>query len=331
MKHALITGIAGQDGAYLAKHLLEQGYKVYGITKPRTPRINLEKIGIIHHKNLYVMEADLTDPGSVDGIVMLSQPDEIFNLAAQSHVGYSFKAPQLTCAVNYSGYLNVLISARKWVKNARIYQAGTSEMFGYSALDGGRQNEETPFKPMSPYAVSKVAAHWAGINARHEADQFVSNGILFNHESPLREIGFVTKKITEAVKRIKNGENHILSLGNIDSRRDWGFAGDYVRGMQAILQNTAPDDFVLATGIVRSVREFIVYAFSAMGLDITFDGNGIHEKGYVDGKLVMQIDKEFYRPNDLSYLCGDASKVKAILGWEPKTSFSQLIDMMVNE
>ena len=323
-KTALITGICGQDGAYLAKFLLEKGYQVYGLTKPRTSRANLDKLGV---KGATIIEGDITDASCVDMALKVSRPDEIYNLAAQSHVGYSFKCPQATCAVNYTGYLNVLLGARRIAPHARIYQAGTSEMFGYAA--GNFANENTPLQPMSPYAISKVAAHWAGVNARHEADQFVANGILFNHESPLREPGFVTRKITLAVSNIAKCGDRVLRLGNIDSVRDWGFAGDYVEVMWLMLQHDKPDDFVVATGEKHTVRQFVTAAFKAAGMDIAYTSESAYEKGWVDGKIVLEIDPQFYRPNDLTYLCGDARKAREVLGWQPKVGFQELVSMMV--
>jgi GDPmannose 4,6-dehydratase len=322
MKSALVTGVAGQDGHYLSKLLLEKGYNVYGLIKQRTPTYSVPK-------GVNIIEGDLTDPSSVNMALKVSYPDEIYNLAAQSHVGNSFKTPQQTCSVNYMGYLNVLLGARSIVPNARIYQAGTSEMFGYAA--GSVANEETPFHPKSPYAIAKVAAHWAGVNARHESDQFVSNGILFNHESPYRHADFVTKKITNSVRAILDGILETLKLGNIDSCRDWGYAGDFVEGMWRMLQHDKPDDFVLATGEVHSVREFVTAAFLASGNQIVYRGKGMDEKGYVDGRVVMEIDPKFYRPNDLTFLRGNYNKAYAVLGWQPKVKFQQLVSIMVNK
>lgn len=319
-KTALITGISGQDGPYLSKLLIEKGYNVYGLNKQRTPLDNLKKLGVT---GVGIIEGDLTDPSSVAMALKVSKPDEIYNLAAQSHVGYSFKTPQLTCSVNYMGFLNILLEARRYAPQAKIYQAGTSEMFGYAA--DLLQNEETPFQPKSPYAISKTAAHWAGVNARHECSQFVSNGILFNHESPLRHPDFVTKKITNAVVA-----GNLLKLGNIDAKRDWGFAGDYVEAMWRILQHDKPDDFVIATGESHSVREFITAAFGVLGKQIRYTGEGIDEKGYVDDELVMEIDPQFYRPNELQSLRGDYSKAATVLGWQPRVKFNQLVELMVH-
>ena len=326
-KIALVTGIGGQDGPYLAKLLLEKGYVVYGFNKQRGDLKNLDKVGI--RNKVQIFEGDITDESSVNFALKCIRPDEIYNLAAQSHVGYSFKTPQHTCNVNYMGYLNILLGARALLPNARIYQAGTSEMYGYAASI--IQNEETPFQPKSPYAIAKVASHWAGVNARYEADQFVSNGILFNHESPLRHPDFVTKKVTNKVNEIVNGGKDTLKLGNIDSKRDWGYAPDYVEAMWLMLQYTKPDDFVVATGQVHSVRDFVTAAFKAKGKKIEYSGSGKDEKGYVDGNLVMEISPEFYRPNELGYLCGDATKARETLGWTPKVKFEQLVNLMVNE
>ena len=325
MRRALITGIAGQDGTYLAKFLLEKGYNVFGFNKQRTSLENHAVLGILG--KVSIIDGDITDSSSVDMALKISRPHEIYNLAAQSHVGYSFDTPYQTCAVNFTGYLNILYGARKNTPWAKIYQAGTSEMFGYAA--GNVANENTPFQPKSPYAISKVAAHWSGVNARHEAGQFVANGILFNHESPIRHPYFVTRKITMGIAKLMAGSSEPLRLGNIDSVRDWGFAGDYVEAMWLMLQHDRPDDFVVATGKKHTVREFIELAFYMAGGKITFNGSGVDEKGYMDGKVIMEIDKKFYRPNDLTYLCGDASKAKSVLGWEPKTTLEQLVKLMV--
>jgi len=325
MKSALITGVAGQDGSYLAKHLLGLGYAVYGINKQRTSLENHDRLGIKGQVN--VIDGDITDPSCVALSLMVSKPDEIYSLAAQSHVGYSFKAPQLTCSVNFLGHLNVIMEARRHAPYARIYHASTSEQFGYAA--NLLQNENTPFQPMSPYAVSKTAAHWCGVNARYEANQFVSNGLLFNHESPLRHPDFVTRKITLAVNRINGGVPDVIKLGNIDAQRDWGFAGDYVEAMHLMLQHHKSDDFVVATGEAHSVREFLTEAFAVCGKEIRFSGEGVNEVGYIGNQLVMEIDPQFYRPNELNFLRGDYSKAAEVLGWRPKMGFRELVKLMV--
>lgn len=325
MKRAFITGVAGQCGTYLSKLLLDKGYSVFGFNKQRTSLENHKKLGI--DGKVTIIDGDITDASSVSMAIKVSQPDEIYNLAAMSHVGNSFKIPHETCAVNYTGFLNVLYTAREIAPNARIYQASTSEMFGYAAQR--TQNEGTPFQPKSPYAIAKTAAFWAGVNARHEANQFVSNGLLFNNESPLRHPDFVTKKITNKVWEIINGSPDPLRLGNIDSQRDWGFAGDYVDAMWRMLQHDRPDDFVIATGEVHSVREFVVETFKVYGKEIRFAGSGASEQGYVGNKLVLEIDPKFYRPNELGYLRGDATKAKEVLSWEPTVKFNDLVKLMV--
>lgn len=336
MRTALITGVGGQCGSYLSKLLLEKGYSVYGFNKQRTTLENHKKLGILG--KVTIIDGDLTDTSSVNMALRVSRPDEVYNLGAMSHVGNSFKVPHQTCAVNFTGFLNVLYGAREIIPNAKIYQASTSEMFGYAAKN--IQNEETPFQPKSPYAIAKTAAHWAGVNARHEANQFVSNGILFNNESPLRHPDFVTKKITLGVNRLfkylgnscfVHGDDAPIRLGNIDSQRDWGYAGDYVEGMWRMLQHDKPDDFVLATGETHSVREFITEAFKVYEQELRFEGEGVNEKAYVRNKLVMEIDPQFYRPNELSFLRGDASKAKEVLGWVPKVGFQELVRKMVTE
>lgn len=321
MKTAIVTGVCGQDGAYLAKLLLEKGYNVIGWARRNASLANLEKLGI----NIPVVQIDICDPQHVWNEINETRPDEIYNLAAQSHVGMSFKNPMQTCAVNYGGYLDILLAARQIVPSCKIYQAGSSEMFGYSAT--GVCNEDTPFAPMSPYAISKVASYWAGVNARYEANQFVCNGILFNHESILRGNDFVTKKVANFVKNY--GEWDILHIGNLDSRRDWGYAGDYVKAMYLMMQQPNPDNYVVATGRSVSVRELIKTAFAVIGKKIEFVGNGSEEKGIMDGHLAVEVDKEFYRPNDLNYLQGDASKAREILGWKPEVEFEQMIEEMI--
>lgn len=312
---ALITGVSGQDGYYLSELLLSKGYQVIGLTKPRSRIDHLDK-------RIKIEYGDLTDAGNIFELIAKHRPDEIYNLAAQSHVGDSFKIPQETCSVNYGGYLNLLLAARHIVPKCKIYQAGTSEMFGYSK---GVLNENTPFKPMSPYAIAKVAAYWSGVNARYEADQFVCNGILFNHESPFRHPSFVTRKITMAVAK---GE--ILELGNLNSVRDWGHARDYVDGMWMMMQHDKPDDYVLATSTSYSVRDFVRMAYQAVGQQIEFIGEGVDEIGIVNSQMVVKVNPEFYRPNELGYLLGDYKKAADVLGWRPKTGIKQLIREMIS-
>lgn len=323
MKTAIITGIAGQDGGYLAKLLIDKGYNVVGWARRNSSMHGLEFLGI--KDKVKIIDIDICDPHQVADEIYKTQPQEIYNLAAQSHVGLSFKNPMQTCSVNYGGYLNILLAARNFVPACKIYQAGTSEMFGYAAE--GICNEQTPFAPMSPYAISKVAAHWAGVNARYEADQFVCNGILFNHESPLRGNDFVTKKITNFVKKFTGIE--CLKLGNLDSSRDWGHAKDYVDAMYQMMQISYPDDYVIATGQTTTVRHFIRLAFQYIGKDIEFEGEGIEEKGYINGIKVIEVSREFYRPNDLKYLKGSANKAKQMLDWKPTISIESIAEEMV--
>jgi GDPmannose 4,6-dehydratase len=323
MKTAIVTGVCGQDGAYLSQLLLEKGYNVVGWARRNASLRGLEYLGI--KDKIKIVDIDICDAHHVADEIYKTQPQEIYNLAAQSHVGLSFKNPMQTCSVNYGGYLNVLLAARKFVPTCKIYQAGTSEMFGYSAE--GTCNEQTPFAPMSPYAISKVASHWAGVNARYEADQFVCNGILFNHESPLRGDDFVTKKITNFVKNFTGVE--CLQLGNLDSSRDWGHAKDYVEAMYLMMQHRYPDDYVVATGQSITVRHFVRLAFQHIGKDVEFEGEGMTEKGYINGVKVIEVSPEFYRPNDLKYLKGSANKAKHLLGWKPATSIESLAEEMV--
>lgn len=325
MKTAIVTGICGQDGPYLAKLLLENDYRVIGWARRNASLFGLEYLGIKDKVSLNFV--DISDPYHVNDAIYVVKPDEIYNLAAQSHVGMSFKNPMITCQVNYGGYLNILFAARRHVPAAKLYQAGTSEMFGYAAE--GICNEQTPFAPMSPYAISKVASFWAGVNARYEASQFVCNGVLFNHESPLRGEDFVTKKVTNFVKQYSKGNKSILQMGNLDSQRDWGHARDYVQAMYLMMQQSLPDDYVIATGQTISVRNMIKLAFECIGKQIRFEGSGKTERGVVDGNVVLSVNEEFYRPNDLKFLKGSANKAKHQLGWKPTITINQLIDEMV--
>jgi len=320
-KTAIITGVAGQDGAYLARHLLQNDYKVIGWARRNSSLAGLEYLGIRDHITL--VDIDICDPFQVSDEIYRARPQEIYNLAAQSHVGQSFKNPMVTCQVNYGGYLNVLLSARKFFPDCKIYQAGTSEQFGYAA--DTICNEQTPFAPMSPYAISKVAAYWAGVNARYEAKQFVCNGILFNHESPIRGKDFVTRKVTDFVK----GGKGILQIGNLDSQRDWGHAEDYVKAMYLMMQQSQPDDYVIATGRTTTIRNMIKMAFNSAGKEIEFVGSGREERGIVNGEVAVVVNEEFYRPNDLKFLKGSSNKARHILKWEPKITLEQLIDEMV--
>ncbi len=331
MKTNIITGITGQDGAYLAQLLLNKGYSVYG-TYRRTSSVNfwrIEELGIQNHPNLHLVEYDLSDLGSSIALVQKVQPTEIYNLAAQSFVGVSFDQPSTTAQITGIGCLNLLEAIRLINPKIRFYQASTSEMFG--KVQAIPQIENTPFYPRSPYGVAKLYAHWMTINYRESYDIFGCSGILFNHESPLRGREFVTRKITDTVAKIKLGKLDCLELGNLDAKRDWGFAKEYVEGMWRMLQVDAPDTYVLATNRTETVRDFVRMAFK--GADITVDFKGSEEnETAVDtatGKTVMRINPKFYRPAEVELLIGDPAHAKDKLGWEPKTTLEQLCQMMV--
>ena len=331
MKTAIITGISGQDGAYLAELLLAKGYKVYG-TYRRTSSVNfwrIEELGIQNHPNLHLVEYDLTDLGSNLSLVQKVQPDEIYNLAAQSFVGVSFDQPTTTAQITGIGALNLLEAIRLVNPKIRFYQASTSEMFG--KVQAIPQIEETPFYPRSPYGVAKLYAHWMTVNYRESYDIFGSSGILFNHESPLRGREFVTRKITDSVAKISLGQLECVELGNLDAKRDWGFAKEYVEGMWRMLQAESPDTFVLATNRTETVRDFVKMAFKGANIDVEFKGQAENETAIntANGKTVMKINPRFYRPAEVELLIGNPAKAKAILGWEPKTTLEELCGMMV--
>ena len=331
MKTAIITGISGQDGAYLAELLLAKGYKVYG-TYRRTSSVNfwrIEELGIQNHPNLHLVEYDLTDLGSNLSLVQKVQPDEIYNLAAQSFVGVSFDQPTTTAQITGIGALNLLEAIRLVNPKIRFYQASTSEMFG--KVQAIPQIEETPFYPRSPYGVAKLYAHWMTVNYRESYDIFGSSGILFNHESPLRGREFVTRKITDSVAKISLGQLECVELGNLDAKRDWGFAKEYVEGMWRMLQAESPDTFVLATNRTETVRDFVKMAFKGANIDVEFKGQAENETAIntANGKTVMKINPRFYRPAEVELLIGNPAKAKAILGWVPKTTLEELCGMMV--
>jgi GDPmannose 4,6-dehydratase len=331
MKKAIITGITGQDGAYLAQLMLEKGYTIFG-TYRRTSSVNfwrLEELGVKSHPNLHLVEYDLTDLGSNIALVQKVQPDEIYNLAAQSFVGVSFDQPSATAQITGIGALNLLEAIRLINPKIRFYQASTSEMFG--KVQAIPQIEETPFYPRSPYGVAKLYAHWMTINYRESYGIFGSSGILFNHESPLRGREFVTRKITDSVAKIKLGQLDVLELGNLDAKRDWGFAKEYVEGMWRMLQADEPDTFVLATNRTETVRDFVSMAFKAAGIELDFKGDEEKETAIdiATGKIVMRINPKFYRPAEVELLIGNSAKAKAKLGWAPSTSLEQLCKMMV--
>jgi GDPmannose 4,6-dehydratase len=331
MKTAIITGVTGQDGAYLAEFLLAKGYAVYG-TYRRTSSVNfwrIEELGIQANPNLHLVEHDLTDLSASIRLLQRSEPAEIYNLAAQSFVGVSFDQPITTAEITGIGPLHLLEAIRIVDPKIRFYQASTSEMFG--KVRAVPQVETTPFHPRSPYGVAKLYAHWITVNYRESYGIFGSSGILFNHESPLRGREFVTRKITDGVAKIKLGQLDCLSLGNLDARRDWGFARDYVDGMWRMLQVDDPDTFVLATNRTETVRDFARMAFEAAGVDVEFAGNEAQEVGRdpKTGQIVIRIDPRFYRAAEVELLIGDAAKAREALGWEPKTSLEELCRMMV--
>lgn len=331
MKTALITGITGQDGAYLAQLLLEKGYTVYG-TYRRSSSVNfwrIEELGISQHPNLHLVEYDLTDISTSIRLLQTTQATEVYNLAAQSFVGVSFDQPATTAEITGIGALNLLEAIRIVNPKIRFYQASTSEMFG--KVQAIPQREDTPFYPRSPYGVAKLYAHWITINYRESYGIFGSSGILFNHESPLRGREFVTRKITDSVAKIKLGKLDVLELGNIDAKRDWGFAKEYVDGMWRMLQVDEPDTFVLATNRTETVRDFVTMAFKASGVEVAYSGAAENEVAVdtATGKTVMRVNPKFYRPAEVELLIGDPAKAKEKLGWKPETSLEELCRMMV--
>lgn len=331
MKSAVITGITGQDGAYLAELLLAKGYVVYG-TFRRTSSVNfwrLEEVGAAGHPNLHLVEFDLTDMGSAIRLLQTTEATEVYNLAAQSFVGVSFDQPVTTAEITGVGAVNLLEAIRIVNPKIRFYQASTSEMFG--KVRAIPQTEDTAFHPRSPYGVAKLYAHWITVNYRESYDIFGCSGILFNHESPLRGREFVTRKITDGIARIKLGKLDVLELGNLDAKRDWGYAKEYVEGMWRMLQADAPDTYVLATGRTESVRDFVTLACKAVEIDVEWQGEGEDEYG-VDvqtGRTIVRVNPKFYRPAEVELLIGDAEKAKRELGWQPSTSLEELCQMMV--
>jgi len=330
-KTAVITGITGQDGAYLTELLLGKGYTVYG-TYRRTSSVNfwrLEELGVENHPNLHLVEYDLTDLSSSIRLLQNSGATEVYNLAAQSFVGVSFEQPITTAEITGIGPVNLLEAIRIVNPKIKFYQASTSEMFG--KVQAIPQIESTPFYPRSPYGVAKLYAHWMTINYRESYNIFATSGILFNHESPLRGREFVTRKITDSVAKIKLGKLPVLELGNIDAKRDWGYAKDYVEGMWRMLQANEPDTFVLGTNRTETVRDFVTMAFKATGVDIDWKGRDEQEQGFdaKTGKVLVKINPKFYRPAEVELLIGNPAKAKATLGWEPKTTLEELCRMMV--
>lgn len=330
MKKAIITGVGGQDGAYLARYLIDLGYEVYGgyrrAVSPNFWRLN--ELGILNEPNFHLVEFELTDPFNILSVVNEIRPEEIYNLAAQSFVGVSFKEPFHTASATGIGALNILEAIKTVDKSIKFYQASTSEMFG--KVQAVPQSETTPFYPRSPYGVAKLYAHFITINYQESYDIFASSGILFNHESPLRGLEFVTRKITNTAAKIALKKAKTLELGNLDAKRDWGYAKEYVEGMHAMLQAPAPDTFVLATGVTTTVRDFVKLSFEALDIGIKFEGEGINEVGLNDkGDVIVKINPAFFRPAEVDLLIGDASKAKQKLGWSAKTDLKGLCDMMI--
>ena len=329
MKRALITGITGQDGPYLAKLLLDKGYKVYGLCR-RTSTKNFWRLDYLKIRDkVEIIEGDLGDLSSLERAVEKSNSDEVYNLAAQSYVAASWRQPIYTAEVTGLGVLRMLEAIRHINHKIKFYQASSSEMFG--KVQEIPQKETTPFYPRSPYGVSKVFGYWITVNYRESFNIFACNGILFNHESFLRGEEFVTRKITQGAARIKKGLQDHIELGNLDSKRDWGFAGDYVEAMWLMLQQDSPDDYIIATGETHSVREFVELAFKEVGIDIKWKGKGLDEKGIDSetGKVLVKINSAFFRPAEVELLIGDATKARKKLGWKPRITFRGLVTMMV--
>ena len=336
MKKALITGITGQDGAYLAELLLEKGYEVHGI-KRRSSLFNTDRIDHLYQdphdseRRFILHHGDLTDSSSLIRIIQQVQPDEIYNLAAQSHVAVSFEEPEYTANSDALGALRILEAIRilGLEKKTRFYQASTSELFGL--VQEVPQKETTPFYPRSPYAVAKLYAYWITVNYREAYGMYACNGILFNHESPVRGETFVTRKITRALARIKLGLQDCLYLGNMDAKRDWGHAKDYVEMQWLMLQQETPEDFAIASGEQHSVRDFVNAAAKELGIDISWHGQGVEETGTLDDREIVKVDPRYFRPTEVETLLGDSSKAKEKLGWTPKISFEELVAEMVRE
>ncbi len=334
-KIALITGITGQDGSYLAEFLLEQGYEVHGLIRRHSTE-NLDRLADIlqspyHKVKFFLHYGDLTDSSNLIRLVTEIKPTEVYNLAAQSHVGISFEVPEYTAEATGVGTLKLLEALRIYGGSCRFYQASTSELFG-GLEETAPQNEKTPFYPKSPYGVAKLYSYWITVNYRESYQMYACNGILFNHESPRRGENFVTRKITLAVAKIMAGKQEKLSLGNLNAKRDWGYARDYVIGMWKMLQQDKAEDYVLATGETHTVREFVVEAFAHVGITLRFEGSGIEEKAYdaKSGRLLLDINPEFYRPAEVELLWGDASKAERELGFKREVGFKELVAMMVD-
>lgn len=331
MKKAIVTGVTGQDGAYLAAFLLEKGYKVFG-TYRRSSTVNfwrVEYLGVQGHSNFELVEYDLTDQSSALRLMKKIMPDEVYNLAAQSFVGVSFDQPIATAEITGLGPVNLLEAIRQAAPKAKFYQASTSEMFG--KVQAIPQTEDTPFYPRSPYGAAKLYAHWMTVNYRESYDLFACSGILFNHESPLRGKEFVTRKVTDAVARIKLGLQENLELGNLSAKRDWGYAKEYVEGMWKMLQVDEPDTYILASGRTETVRDFVTMAFKAVDIEIKWQGSGLDEMGHCadSGRTLVRVNQAFYRPAEVDILIGSSAKAEQKLGWKAETSLESLCKMMV--
>lgn len=335
-KKALITGITGQDGSYLAELLLEKGYEVHGIVRRHSTSGNTARIDHLLEDpelkgRIFLHYGDLSDSSGFAMVVAKVVPDEVYNLAAQSHVGISFDAPEFTAEVTGVGTIKLLEAVRQNAPKAKYYQASTSELFG-GIPETAPQSEKTPFYPKSPYGAAKLYSYWITVNYRESYGMFACNGILFNHESPRRGDNFVTRKITLAVANIMAGNQEKLSLGNVEAKRDWGFAGDYVEGMWRILQQEKPADYVLSTNETHTVREFVELAFAEVGITIEWKGSGVDEKGYdaKTGRLLVDVAPEFFRPAEVEFLWGNCEKAEKELGWKRKVDFKNLVKMMVD-
>jgi len=330
MKKAFLTGITGQDGSYLAELLLEKGYEVHAIQRRASVFTTARIEHIFDHPNLHTYHGDLADSSSLHRLISKIEPDEIYNLGAQSHVGVSFEVPEYTAEVTGIGTVRILDAIRDMGLKCKFYQASTSELFG--GIPGTEpQSETTPFYPKSPYGAAKLYGYWVTVNYRESYDMFACNGILFNHESPRRGETFVTKKITQAVARIHQGRQNELRLGNMDAKRDWGHARDYVNAMWLMLQQEKPQDFVIATGETHTVREFVELAFAEVGITIEWQGSGVNEQG-IDaktGRVLVKVDPKYFRPAEVELLLGDPTKAETELGWKRSVSFHELVAGMV--
>lgn len=330
-KKAFITGVTGQDGSYLAEFLIEKGYEVHAILRRSSVFTTARIEHILEDPNFYSYHGDLTDSSNLHSLLSRIQPDEIYNLGAQSHVAVSFEVPEYTAEVDAVGTIRLLNAIKDLGQSPRFYQASTSELFG-GLPNTAPQSETTPFYPKSPYGAAKLYAYWATVNYREAYGLHASNGILFNHESPRRGETFVTKKITKAVARISQGRQDILTLGNLDAKRDWGYAKDYVECMWLMLQQESPGDYVIASGETYTVRQFVEMAFLEVGIKLLWNGRGLTEEGVdaTTGKIYVKIDPHYFRPTEVELLWGNPSKAESKLGWKPKTSLRELVRIMVN-